>query len=132
VVLVALLAFVQWIRQQSAGLGLGSTLVAILAFFGAWLLASSLLPHGNAPWRALIPGALLVGVGLGLLNLLSVYWLSHRIESASQLYGSLGVAAAMLAWLYLIGRLMVASAMLNATFWEQRRARTLTHENATR
>jgi uncharacterized BrkB/YihY/UPF0761 family membrane protein len=81
-----------------------------------------LLPHGDAPWTALIPGALLVGVGMGALNLVSVYWLSHRIQSASQLYGSLGVAAAILAWLYLVGRFIVASAMLNASIWEQRQA----------
>jgi uncharacterized BrkB/YihY/UPF0761 family membrane protein len=44
-----------------------------------------------------------------------------RIESASELYGALGAASAVLLWLYLIGRLVVASAVLNATLWERRR-----------
>jgi uncharacterized BrkB/YihY/UPF0761 family membrane protein len=118
--LIAVLAFIQWLRKESGGLGLTSTLLASVVFFGAWLLASNLLPHGDAPWQALIPGAVLVGLGMGLLNFLSVYWLSHEIQSSSQLYGSLGVAAAILAWLYLIGRLLVASAMLNASLWERR------------
>ena len=72
--------------------------------------------------RALLPGALMVGSGLWLAQLFSVYVLAHRIDKASELYGSLGVAAALLAWLYLLGRLMVASAMLSATLWERRRS----------
>jgi membrane protein len=55
------------------------------------------------------------------LHMISVYALARRVESASELYGSLGVAAALLAWLYLLGRLLVASALLNSTLWERRR-----------
>jgi membrane protein len=53
-------------------------------------------------------------------QLLSVYYLAHRVQRASELYGSLGTAAAILAWLYVVARLMVASAMLNAALWERR------------
>ena len=116
------LALLQRLRSESYGLGLTSTLASAAVFFGVWLLASRLFPHGDAPWPALIPGAVLVAVGVEALHLFSVYFLGHRVQSASELYGSLGVAAAILAWLYLIGRLMVASAMLNATFWERRQA----------
>ena len=63
-----------------------------------------------------------VGVGIWLAHLLSVYVLAHRVDKASNLYGSLGVAAALLAWLYLFGRIMVAAALLNATLWERRSA----------
>jgi len=38
------------------------------------------------------------------------------------LYGSLGVAAALLAWVYLLGRLMGASALPKATLWERRQS----------
>lgn len=58
--------------------------------------------------------------GVWLAHLFSVYVLVHRVEKASNLYGSLGVAAALLAWLYVFGRIMVAAAMLNATLWERR------------
>jgi uncharacterized BrkB/YihY/UPF0761 family membrane protein len=122
--IAALLALLQRLRGESFGLGLGSTLATTFVFFGFWLLASRLLPHGEAPWRALVPGAVLVAVGVEGLHLASVYSFGRRVESASALYGSLGVAAVIIAWLYLIGRLMVASAMLNATFWERRQARS--------
>ena len=61
-----------------------------------------------------------MGVAVWLAHSLSVYYLAHQVDRASELYGSLGVAAALLAWLYIVSRLMVASAMLNASRWEQR------------
>src|SRR5438270_89309 len=117
--LIAVIILLQWIRKQSPGLGLTATLATTLVFAGAWLLASRALPHGDAPWRALIPGAVLVGVGLEVLHVVSTYYVGNKIASASELYGSLGAAAAIIAWLYLIGRLFVASAMLNASAWER-------------
>ncbi|MCU1372565.1 MAG: hypothetical protein JWO77_3759 [Ilumatobacteraceae bacterium] len=38
---------------------------------------------------------------------------------ASAAYGALGVAASALLWLYLLGRLMVAAPVLNATIWNR-------------
>jgi uncharacterized BrkB/YihY/UPF0761 family membrane protein len=118
-VLLAVFVALQWIRKQSFGLGLTATLLTILVFAAAWFMASRALPHGNAPWRALLPGAALVGVGAQVLHLVSVYFLGDKINSASEMYGSLGAAAAIIAWLYLLGRLFVGSAMLNATVWER-------------
>jgi hypothetical protein len=71
------------------------------------------LPLGRAPRR---PRGTLGPAGAATRGL----YLAHRVEHASELYGSLGVAAAILAWLYLIARLMVGSAMLNATLYEHR------------
>jgi len=119
--LLGVLVLLQWIRKDSSGLGLSATLATTLVFAGAWFLACRSLPHGDAPWQALIPGAVLVGVGAEVLHLVSVYYLGNKIASASEMYGSLGAAAAIIAWLYLVGRLFVASAMLNASVWERRR-----------
>jgi uncharacterized BrkB/YihY/UPF0761 family membrane protein len=118
-------AGLQALRQQSERLGVGFAAAEIGILVGVWLVASILLPHDPAAaWRHLLPGAVLVGGGFWLLHLLSAYLLVHRISNASELYGSLGVAAALLAWLYILGRLMVGSAMLNATLWEERRSPT--------
>jgi len=121
-VLVAVLVLLQWIRKQSGGLGLTTALLMTLLFAGAWLLASNALPHGDARWRALLPGAVLVGVGVEILHLVSTYYLGDKIASASAMYGSLGAAAAIIVYLYMIGRLLVASAMLNASVWERRQS----------
>jgi uncharacterized BrkB/YihY/UPF0761 family membrane protein len=98
---------------------IGVLLVASLG--GTWLLLSMRLPHGSAPWRALVPGALVVAGGLGAMHLVSSYYLPHKLSSTSQLYGALGVAATVMTWLFLACRLIVAATVLNALLWERGR-----------
>lgn len=118
---VAVLAALEAARQGGSTLGLVA-LGGFVPFALLWLAVSLALPRDpQAAWSALLPGAVLMGVAVWLAHLVSVYYLAHRVDRASALYGSLGVAAALLAWLYVLGRLMVAAAMLNATRWEQRR-----------
>jgi membrane protein len=121
VVLVGLVAASQTLRERSEGAGIGFVVAEVAIFVALWWGASRALPHDpGAGWLALLPGAVLVGLGAWGLHVVSVYYLARRVASASELYGSLGVAAAILVWLYLIGRLVVAAAMLNATLWERR------------
>ena len=96
-------------------------LLLVAALGSTWLLLSTLLPHGSAPWRALVPGALVVAVGLGAMHLVSAYYLPHKLSSTSQLYGALGVAATVMTWLFLACRLIVAATVLNALRWERGR-----------
>lgn len=124
VLVLAVVAGTQALRHRSERAGLGFALVQLVLLIGLWLVASRLLPRDPAAgYRDLLPGAVLVGIGVWGLHVASIYLLARRVASASALYGSLGVAAAILAWLYLLGRLLVASAMLNATLWERHRAR---------
>jgi uncharacterized BrkB/YihY/UPF0761 family membrane protein len=93
-------------------------LLAILA--GLSLLASLGLPHDDAPWTALVPGALFVAIGVVAMQVVTAVYLVGRLESSSELYGGLGAAAAILLWLYFLGRLLVGSAVVNAALWERR------------
>ena len=43
----------------------------------------------------------------------------HKLDSASELYGGLGTAFVLLLWLYLVARLVVASAVVNATLYDR-------------
>jgi uncharacterized BrkB/YihY/UPF0761 family membrane protein len=97
-------------------------LLLVAALGTTWLLLSTLLPHGSAPWRALVPGALVVAIGLGAMHLVSAYYLPHKLSSTSQLYGALGVAATVMTWLFVACRLIVAATVLNALRWERGRA----------
>jgi len=112
-----------WARSQSPGIGIGATVSSLVAFAALWFLVSWMLPHSDARGRDLIPGALIAAVATQLFHLVTVYYLVHKVESASHLYGSFGAAAALLLWLYLLGRLVVANANINATLWERRQAR---------
>ena len=107
-------------REELGTGGLLITVAALVAFFAIWLGASSLLPHGDAPWTALVPGAVLVALGLQLVHLGTVLFIAGKVERASDTYGSLGVAFTILFWLYMISRVIVASAMLNAALWAGR------------
>jgi uncharacterized BrkB/YihY/UPF0761 family membrane protein len=90
---------------------------------GIWLAASWKLPHpAEVELRDLLPGALLVALGVEALHLLTVLWYANKIANSSELYGSLGAAVGLLAWLYLLGRLTIASVVLNATLWRRRHA----------
>ena len=106
--------------QHSSVLAGTVALVLLCLPYGAlWLLVSVRLPHGDAPWRWLIPGALEVGVGLQLLGAVTTYLISPNAESKQGTYGSIGVAAALLLGLFFISRVIVGSAVVNATLWER-------------
>ena len=109
-----------WVRTRSSAMGLGATVVSVLLFAALWLVASMFLPHADAPWNALIPGAIVVGAGVQILHLITVYYISGKLKSSSQLYGALGSAAAVLLWMYFIGYIIVAAATVNATLWNRR------------
>jgi uncharacterized BrkB/YihY/UPF0761 family membrane protein len=115
-----IVAGVSRLRDTQRSIGLLAAIIAVSLYAVLWLFLSMGLPHGDAPWTALVPGAIAVAVGIVGLHLVSVYYVTRKVSSASQLYGSLGAAVAILGWTYLVGRLIVFSAVLNATLWHQR------------
>jgi len=108
------------LRDVSPTAGLGISLLAIGAFFAIWLWASWQLPHDDAPLIALVPGALLAAVGAQVIHLFTAFYVAVKLERASALYGGLGLAATFLFVLYIVGRLVIASAVLNAELWHRR------------
>jgi uncharacterized BrkB/YihY/UPF0761 family membrane protein len=124
--LVLLLAFpfaavlASAIRESSPGVGILATALSIVPFAALWVLISNYLPHRGASWQALVPGALLFGVGVEALNVFTAYVLTPWALNKQGTYGALGLAAALLLSLFLISRLVVAAAVLNATLWERR------------
>jgi membrane protein len=111
---------VGWIRRHDQLGGLSALLVYGVAVGGAWLAVSLQLPHREVRWPALVPGALLFGCGLLFVNVFNVYVTTRLVEDRANTYGALGIAAALLFSLVLVGRLMVVSAELNASLDERR------------
>ena len=107
-----------WIRSKAlfAGILMG-VLVALLTASGWLWLSLTRLPHPGVPVIALVPGALLMWGGLIALHLASIIYFVPRLDHAPRLYGSLGIAATLMLWLYVIARLAVAGAFLNSTLW---------------
>jgi uncharacterized BrkB/YihY/UPF0761 family membrane protein len=109
-----------WARSRSVGLGVLTTVLVAVAYAGAWLAISVRLPHRGADWRWLVPGALAFGLGVELLQVLAAYVLAPYALNKQGTYGVLGLAAALLVGLFVVSRLMVGAAVVNATLWERR------------
>jgi uncharacterized BrkB/YihY/UPF0761 family membrane protein len=118
------------ISAAIGNVGRGSLITALIAEtlflavpFGLWLLISWYMPRApGTPWTALVPGSLLVAVGTQAMHIVTVYWIAREVSHKSDTYGAIGSALAILFWAYLLGRLMIASVVLNAAVWSQRSA----------
>jgi len=109
------------VRNASGVAGAVITVLLTTALsFAGWWWVSWKLPHAPASARALIPGALLMAVGADVLQLLTTYWIGHLVARKTSTYGAVGIALAVLLWVYILGRIMVASAGLNAALWYRR------------
>ena len=100
-----------------------ATLAAILLVItipaGIWLVVSSAMPHARgAGWKDMIPGSILFGVACLGLHLFTVLWIVRSAQHKSETYGTIGTALTVLLWAYVLGRIMTASAMLNAAVWK--------------
>lgn len=108
-------------RAMPGGLIL-AMVVEVAAATGIWLAVSMRLPHRRTAWYDLLPGATLVGLSFTVLHAASRVYIPRKLKQSSELYGALGVAAVILAWLLLIGQVIVAAALVNA-MWHDHRQR---------
>ena len=114
----AVIALTWWLREETwPSLLVGALSVVPLA--GLWLWASLHLPHGDAPWRALLPGAFVVAIGFQVLHELVVIYLVPELEKSTSLYGSLGAATTVIFFVYLVATLVVAAPILNHSLHEE-------------
>jgi uncharacterized BrkB/YihY/UPF0761 family membrane protein len=110
------------VRAWSPGPGFVVTLLTLAFYSGLWLLVTMRLPHRETDWTALIPGAVLFGVGLEALQVVIAYFITPYALAKQGTYGALGVAAGLLLGLFLVSRLVVAAAVINATLSARRSA----------
>jgi len=114
------------IREVARWVGIWTGSVALRVLVGLagmavwWVLISLRLPHRDARWQDLVPGALIMAAGLELISDVGTYLIAPRIEASQSTYGALGIAATLLFGLFLICRLVVAATVVNATVRERR------------
>jgi membrane protein len=109
---------IEHLRSVSGLGGLGAIVLFTAVPGGIWLAVEFGLPHSSqVRWKDLIPGAILFGIAVLALHLFTVYWIAHLITRRSAVYGAIGVSLAILLWAYVVGRIMTASAVVNATLW---------------
>jgi len=61
-----------------------------------------------------------MALGVEVLHALTTYWIGHLVARKANTYGAVGIALAVLFWVYVLGRIIVGSAGLNATLWHRR------------
>lgn len=91
--------------------------VAILAV--GWFFVTLSLPRETRDPGSVLPGAVLFGVALTAVQWFMHFYLPRSIDNASETMGSLGVTIASLGYLFIIGRLMAASVVVNAVVFER-------------
>jgi hypothetical protein len=96
-----------------------SWVLAVALFAVTWYAVLWALPRATRDPAALLPGAVLVGVVLGLLQWFMQFYLPSRLGRAQAVAGGTGVAVAALGGMFLIGRVMASSFILNAVVYER-------------
>lgn len=123
---LTMFAFVAGLHRLSRAVPGGFLLTLVLqavAVGTLWLAIVRRLPDRRHDWLDLLPGAVLFGFGLSVMNTVGRVYLPARFAHSSAMYGSLGIASVMLAWLLLIGQLIVSSALVNSVWSDFRAAR---------
>jgi uncharacterized BrkB/YihY/UPF0761 family membrane protein len=126
IVTLALAGLATRVRVDNGlALGLGASVLIGCGVAVIWLATSWVLPHRDVVgWRELLPGALLVGVGFALVQAVTADYIGPKLDKESKLYGSLGVSLVILGWLYIIGLVIVAAPVLNASLIDSRAFRS--------
>lgn len=120
---MAAVALTWWIREETGLMVILAATLTIAPLAALWLWASLGLPHRDAPWRALLPGALLVALGFQVLHVLVVNFLVPKLEKSTSLLGGLGATTTLLFFMYIVGSLVVVAPVLNSSLHHELRKR---------
>jgi uncharacterized BrkB/YihY/UPF0761 family membrane protein len=107
------------LRSAVPAAGISVTVLFAVIPFAGWVWASAHLAHRDAPTWALVPGGIVMALGVHIVHLFTVYYVSRQVTSKSETYGALGIAMSVLLWAYVVGRLVVFAAVTNAALWER-------------
>jgi membrane protein len=104
-----------------------AVLVLIVSLFvnaTLWVWTSWVLPNRRIPLRAMLMPAAAGAVGLEVIKVLGGYVVPRLVASSSALYGAIGVVFALIAWLWVFGRLVVGVTVLEVAAWERQHGTT--------
>lgn len=88
---------------------LGSLAINIVLF----VVAFRVLTVRDVSTRAVLPGAVLAGVGWQILQWIGGWIITSKLQSASATYGTFAVVIGLLTWFFLLGQLILLATELN-------------------
>ena len=96
-----------------------SWLLTGLLISAAWFVVSWFLPRRTPDPGALLPGAAVLGITLTALQWFMQFYLPHELAQTSKVAGQLATSMVALGYLFLIGRLMAVSFVVDAVLFEE-------------
>ena len=118
---LAMLAVYLSLQPAIVGLFDGALATSISLAFncGLWLLTPWLLIGRQLPWQRLLPQAVLTSLGLTALGVASVIYMPRAVGTAAAQFGFIGVAFALLSWLFAFALVLVVMASLGSALVER-------------
>jgi membrane protein len=89
----------------------GGVVLSLAGAFLLGLLTPYLLLGRRLHWRRLVLQGALTAAGIAALGIWSAVYMPRAIETSASAYGSIGVAFALLTWLWGVGIVLVAAAV---------------------
>jgi uncharacterized BrkB/YihY/UPF0761 family membrane protein len=107
--------------KDSQGIAVITTswILAAIVYGVGWFLVTASLPRRTTDPGALIPGAVVVGASIAALQWFMQYYLPSKLEHSTALAGSIGASVAALGYMFLIGRAMASSLILDAVVFDR-------------
>jgi YihY family inner membrane protein len=109
----ALLSGLITVDNQSLVGRVAGFLLLIPLNIALYLATFRVLTPGRVSTRALVPGAVLGGVGYSILLSVGTALVQHQLKHAQAVYGQFGLVLGLMAWLALVSQLTLYAAELN-------------------
>ena len=107
-----------WMPDQITALGGGIGLaLAIFLDIAAFMVLYTMLPHGAAGWREILPGAIAAGLLWELAKKAYLFFVTGYISVSNLIYGSVAAILAFLLWAYLSGLIFLFGAFLIVSYY---------------
>jgi membrane protein len=111
------------VRDWPAALALAELLFEMVTVAAFWLVLSLFLPRSEdaGSWRSVLPGAILVGLGVIAMKAATIFYFAPKSVSLGVRYGDLAFAVLLLTWAYWLAIMAVSAAELNVAVLRSRR-----------
>ena len=109
-----------WLPDQIKPIGSGISFVVSLSFDDVLFMGLySMLPHGTATWREILPGAVGAGLFWELAKKAFLLFISIYLSASNLVYGSVAAIIAFLTWAYLSGLIFLFGAHLSVSYYRR-------------
>lgn len=95
-------------------LRVGGLAASLVLNFGVFAVSYRVLVRTRLRWADVAPGAAAGTIGWTVLQTLGGFLVTHQIQRATPVYGTLALVIGLLGWLYLGGQVVVYGAEVNA------------------